>query len=154
MAVLRPILTEGIMGTLSNMVLCGSFQERRKNVYLLEFTEPIQQLLLSVTPIQRRKFRRHDFVPVPVLVAMWHLNWLPGKNAPVQRMKILDLTEFLLNNRSYKNDQVEKNAKWLYQTIVKEDVKGRKTFEKKQEYPTFTIQITLENRAKTSVRAR
>ena len=142
------------MGTLSNMVLCGSFQERRKNEYLLEFTEPIQEILKSVTKGQRHKFKEKEIVPIPVLKAMWHLLWLPGHKAPEHGMKILDLTEYLFKNRSYKNEQVEKNAKWLYQTIVKEDVKGRKTFEKKTEFPTFTIKISLENRAKNSVRAR
>ncbi|SDP85783.1 hypothetical protein [Desulforhopalus singaporensis] len=123
------------MSTLSNMVLCGSFPERRKNDYLQEFTKPIQQLLLSVTPLQRRKFRRYDFVPVPVLAAMWHLKWLPGKNAPKQGMKILDLTDSLLDE----DGQVKKNTEWLFETVVKEDIIGRRPVVRKQRFPVVTI---------------
>lgn len=126
------------MSLLSKMVSCGSSETGQMIEYLDGFPKQVQEILKSVTKIQRRKFKRYDLVPVPVLEAMWHLIWLPGDKVPEQGMKILDLTEYLLKG-SYKNEQVRKNAKWLYETIVKEDVIGRRTFVRKEKMPVIKI---------------
>jgi hypothetical protein len=131
------------MGTLSNLVYCGSSRTGRMIEYFDGMPKRVQEILKSVTQLQRRKFRRRDLVPVPVLEAMWHLGWLPGDRAPGQGMEILALTEYLRQGL-YKSSQAAEIGHWLYETIVKEEMIGRSTFVKKAKFPSgYQIPIHL-----------
>ena len=131
------------MGELSNLVLCGSCKTGRMIEFYEGLPRHVQKVVKSVTKIQRRKFLRYGIVPVPVLEAMWLLGWLPGDKFPRRGMKILDLTEYLrkggYNQEGYKSPQAEENGKWLWKTIVKEEVIGRRTFVKKEKMPAMKI---------------
>lgn len=126
------------MSKLSNLVSCGSSKTGRKKEYLNEFTEQVQEKLKSVTKMQRRKFERYGVVPVPVLEAIWHLGWLPGDKAPEQGMRILALTEYLRQGR-YKSAQAAENGSWLYETIMREEVIGKRPVVKKEKFPAVDI---------------
>ncbi len=126
------------MGELSNLVSCSSSKTGWKAEYLRGMSKQVQEILKSVTKMQRRKFERYRLVPVPVLEAMWHLGWLPGDKVPEQGMKILVLTEYLRQGQ-YKNEQTKENGKWLYETIIKEEVIGKRTVVKKEKFPTVNI---------------
>jgi len=53
-------------------------------------------------------------------------------------MDILVFTEYLFKGL-YTNEQVKKNARWLYETIVKKEVLGGRAFVKKEKSPTVNI---------------
>ena len=142
-----------MISELTKLVYCSSARTGWMAEYFNDMSKPIQEILKYVTTKQIKKFQRYGRVPVPVLESLWYMGFLPNEKAPKQGMEILELTEYLRHG-DYKTEHAREKGKCLYTQIIEEELIGRRIFVKKQEYPTFTIQITLENRAKTSVRAR
>lgn len=112
------------LSLLSKMVFCSTSYRGRLYEDYSSLPKAVQGELKAVTKAQRHKFKKYGVVPLPVLTALWHLGYLPGKTAPVQGMKVLTLTEYLRSGR-FLNQQAAEKGSWLYQQIIKEEVIGR-----------------------------
>lgn len=84
----------------------------------------VKMTLKSTTKRQIWKFRKKGIVPVPVLEALWLLEFMPGEEAPKEGMKISLLTEYLQQGL-YQDEKNAANGHWLYEKIVKEEMIGR-----------------------------
>ena len=129
------------MSLLSKMVLCSTSYRGRLYEDYSELPQKVQEALKSVTKGQRHKFEKYGVVPVPVLVALWHLGFFSGEETPKHGMKILALTEYLRQGL-YKNKQAAENGHWLYTQIMKEEVIGRKQIIKKEKLPHVNIKYS------------
>ena len=45
-------------------------------------------LLKSITQRQRKKFKNHELVPIPLLQVLWDMGYLPGHERPQEGMRI------------------------------------------------------------------
>ena len=137
---------------LQQLVFCSISYRGRAFQDYTTLPYKVQTLLKSVTKEQRHQFRKFGIVPIPVLEVLWHTGFLPNDRAPERGMKIAVLTDYLLRGK-YKTKQTADKGDWLWQAIDKEELIGRKTFEKKTEFNKVPVAITLESKAKKSVRA-
>ena len=111
------------MSLLSKMVLCSMSYKGRLFDDFCSLPKEVTMSLKAVTKGQRHKFEKYGIVPLPVLRALWLMGFMPGKEPPINGMKIATLIDYLHNSR-YETDQRAKNGQWLIDKIVAEEFIG------------------------------
>ena len=109
------------MPTLKDGIYYSKHQTLKGIYKILNLSDEEIQLLLNITPRQRKKFESDKkLIPYPLLQLFWRLGFLPIIEEPTQGMRIPVFIEFL-SKGEYKNKQNQFKGIWLRDKIVEEE---------------------------------